>query len=394
MAALFWIRYFVALSVIPCLAWPTSAANGHRSFSINQFPREEKSQTLNISTAFARNILRYGGEWPRSVVSSAETASVLALSQNEEFMIPVSVGASTLHLTIDTGSSDLWVFSSQLPQDQREEHAVYKPSVYASKSSTQTWAIRYADGSSASGALYYDVVGVEGIWVMQQAVEIATDVSKNLAHNSASDGVLGLGFSNLNKVRPERQKTFFENAKLQLKVPLFAAILKQNASGSYDFGFIDKSKYIGELSYVDVDSSRGHWSFNVSGYDIGNGELTNDHLESVIDTGASLIFLPENIVRAYYQQVIGAENNAQFGEWTVPCSSFLPSFTTSIGDYKAVVLGDMLKLGPVVPGSSQCLGGIQSNMNARVLIFGHVFLKTQYVVFDDRGPRLGFARQF
>jgi hypothetical protein len=36
---------------------------------------------------------------------------------------------------------------------------------------------------------------------MQQAVEIATEVSKNLAQNSASDGVLGLGFSNLNKGR-------------------------------------------------------------------------------------------------------------------------------------------------------------------------------------------------
>jgi hypothetical protein len=34
---------------------------------------------------------------------------------------------------------------------------------------------------------------------MQQAVEIATDVSDNLAHSTGSDGVLGLGFSNLNK---------------------------------------------------------------------------------------------------------------------------------------------------------------------------------------------------
>jgi hypothetical protein len=107
MAALLWIRYSIVLSVIPYLAWPTSAANGHRSFSMNQITREGKGQPLNISNDFARNILRYGGEWPRSVVSSAETASVLALSQNDEFMIPVSVGASTLHLTIDTGSSDL-----------------------------------------------------------------------------------------------------------------------------------------------------------------------------------------------------------------------------------------------------------------------------------------------
>lgn len=98
-------------------------------------------------------------------------------------------------------------------------------------------------------------------------------------------------------------------------------------------------------------------------------------------------------MRAYYQQVVGAENNGQFGEWSVPCSSFLPSFTVIIKEYEAVVSGDLLKLDPILPGSSQCLGGIQSNMNAKVSIFGHVFLKTQYVVFDDRGPRLGFARQ-
>lgn len=98
-------------------------------------------------------------------------------------------------------------------------------------------------------------------------------------------------------------------------------------------------------------------------------------------------------MEGYYQQVIGANKNAQFGEWIVPCSSSLPPFTTIINGYEAVVLGDFLKLDPVLPGSSQCLGGIQSNMDAGVSIFGHVFLKTQYVVFDDRGPRLGFARQ-
>lgn len=90
------------------------------------------------------------------------------------------------------------MFSRQLPQDQLEGHAVYKPSVYSTPS-TKTWAIRYADGSSASGAVYYDVVGVEGIWVMQQAVEVATNISKNLAHGTGLDGILGLGFSNLNK---------------------------------------------------------------------------------------------------------------------------------------------------------------------------------------------------
>jgi hypothetical protein len=100
-------------------------------------------------------------------------------------------------------------------------------------------------------------------------------------------------------VRPEREKTFFENAKLQLKLPLFAAILKQNASGSYDFGFIDEFKYIGELNYVDVDSSRGHWSFNASGYDLGDGEVINDPLESVI--GNVSLFLYSKWVSTTYR---------------------------------------------------------------------------------------------
>ncbi|KAI1170944.1 aspartic protease pepB [Nemania sp. FL0916] len=393
MAAFLRLLDLVMLFLSLFLAGSTAAGNARRSFSLNQVSRPDNVQPLDISTLFARNLLKYGGEIPPGAVQSAETASVSALSQNQEFVVPVSVGASTLQLSIDTGSSDLWVFAPQLPEDRRKGHSVYKPSVYSSRSPTKTWAISYADGSFASGDVYYDVVGIEGIWVMQQAVEVATNISNSLAQGAGSDGVLGLGFSNLNKVRPERENTFFENAKLQLELPLFAAILKPDGLGSYDFGFINRSRYTADLHYVDVDSSHGHWSFNITGYDLGEGEITNDSLKGVIDTGASLMFLSDSIVQKYYQQVVGAESNARFGEWTVPCSSLLPSFTVMINEYKAVVHGDLLKLNPVAPGSSRCLGGIQSNMNAGVSILGHVFLKTQYVVFDDRGPRLGFARQ-
>ncbi|KAI1261340.1 aspartic protease pep1 [Xylariaceae sp. FL1019] len=395
MAAFLCYLYLRILSAILVLAGSTVAANARRSFSLTQSSRADRVQPLDISTVFARNLVRYGGKVPRDVVHSAETASVPALSQNLEFVVPISVGASTLQLSIDTGSSDLWVFAPQLPEDQRKGHAVYKRSVYASVSPTKTWAISYADGSTASGEVHYDVVGVEGegVWVMQQAVEIATNVSNSLAQSSGSDGVLGLGFSILNKVRPERENTFFENAKQQLELPLFAAYLPPEGVGSYDFGFINGSKHAGELNYVDVDSSDGHWSFQVTGYDFGNGDIMNEPFKGVIDTGASLMFLPDAVVERYYRQIDGANNDAKFGEWMVPCSSSLPSFTVMIDTYNAVVPGDLLKLSPIAAGSSQCLGGIQSNLDAGVSILGHVFLKTQYVVFDDRGPRLGFARQ-
>lgn len=37
------------------------------------------------------------------------------------------------------------------------------------------------------------------------------------------------------------------------------------------------------------------------------------------------------------------------------------------------------------------MGGVQSNQGSSMQIFGDVFLKSFYVVFDQRGPSLGIA---
>lgn len=55
--------------------------------------------------------------------------------------------------------------------------------------------------------------------------------------------------------------------------------------------------------------------------------------------------------------------------------------------------GDYVNYAPVSAGSSSCFGGIQSNSGIGFSIFGDVFLKSQFVVFNDAsgGPQLGFA---
>jgi aspergillopepsin I len=103
--------------------------------------------------------------------------------------------------------------------------------------------------------------------------------------------------------------------------------------------------------------------------------------------------LPDDVVSAYYKQVSSAQNDQQAGGWVFPCSTELPTFTVTIGSYKAVVPGKHINFAPITDGSETCFGGIQSNQGMQFSIFGDVFLKSQYVVFDSQGPRLGFAAQ-
>jgi aspergillopepsin I len=78
-----------------------------------------------------------------------------------------------------------------------------------------------------------------------------------------------------------------------------------------------------------------------------------------------------------------------------PCGSAanLPSITMHIGDAKIVVPGRVVDRGLSATGSGLCYGGIQ-NGSPNLSIWGDIFLKSQFAVFDGREPpRLGFAPQ-
>ena len=133
----------------------------------------------------------------------------------------------------------------------------------------------------------------------------------------------------------------------------------------------------------------------------------------IADTGTTLMLLSDAVVAAYYAQVRGATNNPNAGGYIFPCNAVLPSFTVVIGGYRAVVPGSYINYAPVSRTSksktfsdacemiiadmscSVCYGGIQSDNGIGFAIYGDVFLKSQFVVFDrtQSVPRLGFAKK-
>lgn len=147
-----------------------------------------------------------------------------------EYLTPVQIGSppQTLMLDFDTGSADLWVYSSATPPSDVNGQEVYSPGASNTSSKLQgsTWDISYGDGSSSSGVVYYDNVTVGGLSVYPMAVEAADDVSAEFTADTDIDGLLGLAFGKLNTVSPKKQKTFFEAARPTLDKYLFTADLK------------------------------------------------------------------------------------------------------------------------------------------------------------------------
>ncbi|PNS18203.1 Pepsin A [Sphaceloma murrayae] len=330
----------------------------------------------------------------KAAVAAKQSGSVAAipLPYDEAYLSPVTIGGQTVMLDFDTGSSDLWVFSSLLPTAQQSGHDIYNVNSGVEMQG-YTWAITYGDGSGASGKVYADKVQVGQVTATSQAVEAATSLSTAFVNDQHIDGLLGLAFSTINTVEPVQQTTFFDTIKSTLAAPLFTCTLKKGAAGTYDFGYIDPAKYKGNITYVPVIQDNGFWEFNAGNYIVGRTRFSTSIGSTIADTGTTLMYLPSRVVTNYYAQVKGATLNKKYGGWTFPCASSMPDFTLNVGGTGVTVPGSYINYSPIT--TKLCFGGLQPNTGIGFSILGDIFLKATFSVWDmtEGNVRLGFAKQ-
>ncbi|KAF9512925.1 hypothetical protein BS47DRAFT_1344866 [Hydnum rufescens UP504] len=375
--------------------------------------RGETKSKRSKRRSFLSNLFRgeggkkqYGASADHTPGSSTEGAEVPAEDvQNDlEYVVPVTIGTPgvTLNLDFDTGSSDLWVWSSFIKTTRHnlQGHTIYNPtkSTTAHVASGLTWHISYGDGSSASGNVYSDTIKLGTLSIPGQAVEVATHLSSSFLSSNGSDGLLGLAFPSINTVSPTQQKTPVEQLIEQdlITNPIFTVKLdKGDSTGFYTFGFIDDTVLppSSPITYTNIISN-GFWEFPSPELKVGDTVVTRASGNTAIaDTGTTLILLDDAAVQSIYGTIPGASLDNSAGGWVLPTDSNPPSISFSVNGVFYSIPGTDLFFADA--GNNTSFGSIQSRGQNPQDILGDVFLKRVYVVFDQTpgAPRIGFGQR-
>ncbi|OSD07620.1 acid protease [Trametes coccinea BRFM310] len=285
----------------------------------------------------------------------------------------ISIGTPAQSFTIDfdTGSADLWVGSSGCSTCRR--HNTYNPSRSSTSDSQRgTFEIAYQDGTSASGPIYTDTVTVGGATVTGQFFSAVTNEAKQLTEDP-EDGLLGLGLTALSSMNKD---PFFVTAVKQNAVQegVFAFKLGQSGSELY-IGGTNSRLYEGSIEYHDVTTDKGYWQIGGASA-LHNGRTFASNLETIIDSGTTLMAAEPSVVDRFYGSIRGSGYDEESGYYTFPCNS-VPEVSFNWGGKTWTISGDDFNLGETRSGGcAGALVGADLQMPNNVWLLGDTYVPT------------------
>ncbi|KAI9103271.1 aspartic peptidase domain-containing protein [Phlyctochytrium arcticum] len=334
----------------------------------------------------------------------------------------IEIGTPPQNMTVlfDTGSSMLWVQAATTTGAVNQKGALFDAakSTTLKTSNTQAPPIEYVDGTRVSGVLVQDTVAINGLAVPNLQFEVATNIVSSNQNASGMDGIMGLSFAQ------SGFQTWWEEVVKTNKAtsPVFGYHLDaSNTAGALTFGGVDLSRFQGDLSWIPVTKSPSSppylfWQLSMSGISLGSSSSQRISLGSrfttVFDTGTSLAILPTQVA-AQLNRALGFDPVSTSAPilYAAPCpGGRIPSsfptikFEFTDGHFINIAPADYIFLQPTdTPGLTACVsgfagqdigGGGQVGLGGGVTpsaIFGNIFLRAFYTVFDSENKRIGVA---
>ncbi|KAF8437969.1 aspartic peptidase domain-containing protein [Boletus edulis BED1] len=316
------------------------------------------------------------------------------LSNNLKYTGKVNVGGHDFTLIIDTGSSDLWVTGGQ--------------KLKLNSTTNTTVNLTYGIGS-AYGNIAYAPVAFGGFQVDTQAF-----LSVSKAYDQEAEGILGLGLNGLSALERTTKNASAQSVMANLfaqrpSTPHMIGLALERSEDGEDTagGYLSIGDY--DPHYINVTytpknpitpTSASRWTIameamtvNRKRYPLSSGVKGTKKGQAItlIDSGTSLAYIPNDAVDAIYGQFSGSVHvkTSDQDAWFVPCLGQVNlSFTFAGATYP---INPMELTSPirVVDHENQytvcinafrpALAGTQHELD---FLLGDIFMRNVYSVFN------------
>ncbi|KAG6148039.1 hypothetical protein E4U28_005426 [Claviceps purpurea] len=382
-----------------------------RSFSLEAKPNNEQKRDFASDWAAAHS--RWGSSAPKanlpnkSALADGEgSARAHSVLQDQYFVTDVEIGTppQKVKMILDTGSSDVWVQSTDTIYRDNEDGPwapQYMPdsSETAQRIDNAVWEVKYLDGSSAEGIVYRDDVRLGGFHIPNATIESAMLMASRFEFDVNVSGVLGLAKQLPNTIRPPTP-SFLSVLQSYLHRPIFTVDLRRDTASRFDFGYIDESIPSDNITWLKSRFDSPHWDIDLDLTSWADKHPVWMYLpfQATLDTGTSLMFLPDALASRYWHSIPGVRGNSTLSlAYKFPCAqaSTLPDLMFKLPGTEHVIRvpGPYLNYGTIDSEPGYCWGGMQSALSLGVSVLGDVMLKAIFVVFDVQNNRIGLANK-
>ncbi|KAH7382872.1 putative vacuolar protease A [Cadophora sp. MPI-SDFR-AT-0126] len=315
---------------------------------------------------------------------------------NAQYFSEITIGTppQSFKVVLDTGSSNLWVPSSECGSIACYLHTKYDSSSSSTfKKNGTSFEIRYGSGS-LSGFVSEDTMSIGDLKVKNQLFAEATEEPGLAFAFGRFDGILGLGFDTIsvNKIPPPFYNMI--DQKL-LDEPVFAFYLGDTNNGEGDeseaiFGGINKDHFTGKITEIPL-RRKAYWEVDLDAITFGDATAELDNTGVILDTGTSLIALPSTLAELLNKEM-GAKKGYN-GQYTVECEKrdSLPDMSFTLSGYNFTITPYDYIL--EVQGSciSSFMGMDFPEPVGPLAILGDAFLRKWYSIYDLGKGTVGLA---
>ncbi|CAD6455198.1 5d4184e6-48fe-4fa0-84c5-236fc4abf3ab [Sclerotinia trifoliorum] len=384
-----------------------SASAGVHKMPLKKVSLSEQLATANMDTHVKHLGQKYMGVRPQSHASEmfketsvhlegGDHAVPVSNFLNAQYFSEITIGTppQTFKVVLDTGSSNLWVPSSECGSIACYLHTKYDSSSSSTYEQNGTsFEIRYGSGS-LSGFTSRDVMSIGDLKIKDQIFAEATEEPGLAFAFGRFDGILGLGYDTIsvNQIVPPFYNMIDQGL---LDEPVFAFYLGDSKDESDEseaiFGGVNKDHYEGKITEIPL-RRKAYWEVDLDAIAFGDAKADLDNTGVILDTGTSLIALPSTLAELLNKE-IGAKKGWN-GQYSVDCAKrdSLPdlTFTLSGNDFAITPYDYILEV------QDSCISTIMGmdfpEPVGPLAILGDAFLRRYYSVYDLGKNTVGLAK--